>query len=238
MNNQDRHFNVIISMISILAILFIALGAIKFFPQHKDIIDSRPTVPVTEIEIPTVMDKENKWYLENASHFHDYTYYPYFSSDNFSLRDQLINCISAIYYTNFEHKINTNFLKDILSENPVIEPDELSESLIIYNRKYDLGFIRTSSFSLNEEIDLDLLEQIVKNNYSVIVWYSAIEMRQKDYFDGWVYWSYAKPLVIYHINDLNNELYAIDPEKGFISINKNLFEMTWYKCGNRALVIG
>ena len=63
-------------------------------------------------------------------------------------------------------------------------------------------------------------------------------MGQKDYFDGWVYWNYAKPLVIYHINDLNNELYAIDPEEGFISINKNLFEMTWNKCGNRALVIG
>lgn len=238
MNNQGRHFNVIISIVSILAILFIVLGAIKFFPQHKDTIDNRPTIPVTEIEIPTVMDKESKWYLENASHFHDYIYYPYFSSDNSSLRDQLINCISAIYYTNFEHKIDDISLKNVLPENPAIEPSELSESLITYNREHDLGFIRTSSFSLDEEMDLSLLEQIVKNNYSVIVWYSTIEMGQKDYFDGWVYWSYAKPLVIYHINDLNNELYAIDPEEGFISINKNLFEMTWCKCGNRALVIG
>jgi hypothetical protein len=41
--------------------------------------------------------------------------------------------------------------------------------LIAYNREHDLEFIRTSSFSLDEEMNLDLLEQIVKNNYSVIV---------------------------------------------------------------------
>jgi hypothetical protein len=60
MNNQNRHFNVIISIVSILAILFIVLGVIKFFSPHRDTIDSRPTIPVTEMEIPTVMDKESK----------------------------------------------------------------------------------------------------------------------------------------------------------------------------------
>lgn len=236
MKKQNRHFNIIICLISTLALLFIILGFIKSCTKTKVAVENneRPTVPVTQVEMPIVKDKDLLWYLEDVKDLSEYDYQ--IIDEDSSLKGQLTNCINIIY-TGFNIDFSSeNFKEQLFGDmsEQYIGPTQLANSLIAYNKNNNINNIKLAI--LPNTINVKYLKDITDNNYPIIVWYSAKTMGEKDYFDGYAYWSYAKPLIIYSIDE--ETIHAIDIENGYILIDINTFETTWTKCGNRAIVIG
>lgn len=236
MKKQNQRFNIIIYLVSTLALLFITLGFIKNCAKTNSSVekDERPTIPVTQVEIPIVKDKDLLWYLNDVKDLSEY-YYQIIDEDN-SLKGQLTNCINIIY-TSFNIDFSSeNFKEQLFGDmsEQYIGPTQLANSLIAYNKKNNINNIELAI--LPNTINIEYLKNITNNNYPIIVWYSMKTMGEKDYFDGYAYWGYAKPLIVYSIDE--EAVHAIDIENGYISININTFETTWSKCGNRAMVIG
>lgn len=236
MKKQNQRFNIIIYLVSTLALLFIILGFIKNYTKTDSVVenDERPTIPVTQVEMPIIKDKDLLWYLNDVKDLSEY-YYQIIDEDN-SLKGQLANCINIIY-TSFNIDFSSeNFKEQLFGDisEQYIGPTQLANSLIAYNKNNNINNIELAI--LSNTINVQYLKNITDNNYPIIVWYSTKIMGEKDYFDGYAYWDYAKPLIVYSIDE--EATHAIDIENGYISIDINTFETTWSKCGNRAIVIG
>lgn len=235
MRKQNRLFNTIIAIFTILSLLFITLGFIKscgnILKQYEE---ERATIPITQVEIPIVKDKQTVWYLDLVRNPTEY--YVIFNNED-SLKGQLAECVNIIY-TSFNVNFNSENFTDNLFGNmneQYIGPTQLFNSIMTYNRKNNIDDVKIAILP-NDISNLDSLEKITNNNYPIIIWYTVLDLDEKAYFDGYAYWDYAKPLIIYSIDE--NQVYAIDPKDGYINIDKNNFENNWSKCGNRAVIIG
>ena len=233
MKKQNQLFNTITATLIILTILFFCLGCVKVFTtSSRESVETNVPVPVTPVDLPVVEDKKEMWYFSTQRNS---TEYYIISSDDTSLKGQLANCVEIIYKS-FGIDLNSdNFKNDLFGDmdETYVGPTQLINSLTEYNRVNQIMNIQVDSLINNSSINY--LQQIVNNNYPIIVWYSSITLDEKTHFDGYAYWDYAKPLIIYAIDD---QIHVIDPEKGYQAIDKDEFEHTWQKCGNHAVVIG
>lgn len=234
MRKQNRLFNVLIAIFAVLTLLFLSLGCIKNFNKTQINIEEKPTVSVTPVEMPIVTDKEEKWYLHIVKK--PVEYYAFFDYDS-SLRGRLADCVKIIY-----QGFDVNFSKDNFEEelfgtmsDQYIGPTQLINAMLDYNKNNNVMDIKVSDLVIDGNNNFIALREIVNNNYPVIVWYSVKSLDENEYFDSYAYWDYAKPLIVYSIDDT---VHVIDPETGYETIDKDVFETTWIKCGNRAIVIG
>lgn len=233
MRKQNQLFNTIIATLAILTFLFLSLGCIKTF-SNKSVSTERPTIPVTTVEMPIVKDKTEKWYFNIIKE--PVEYYAIFNNND-SLRGQLADCVEIIYQ-GFEINFSTdNFEEELFKtmSDQYIGPTQLINSMIDYNKNNNIMDIQLSDLGIDNNNNMLALQEIVNNNYPVIVWYSTKILEENEYFDGYSYWDYAKPLIVYSIDD---QVHVIDPDGGYKAIEKNEFELVWNKCGNYGVVIG
>ena len=233
MRKQNQLFNTIIATLAILTFLFLSLGCIKTF-SNKSVSAERPTIPVTTVEMPIVKDKTEKWYFNIIKE--PVEYYAIFNNND-SLRGQLADCVEIIYQ-GFEINFSTdNFEEELFKtmSDQYIGPTQLINSMIDYNKNNNIMDIQLSDLGIDNNNNMLALQEIVNNNYPVIVWYSTKILEENEYFDGYSYWDYAKPLIVYSIDD---QVHVIDPDGGYKAIEKNEFELVWNKCGNYGVVIG
>ena len=233
MRKQNQLFNTIIATLAILTFLFLSLGCIKTF-SNKSVSTEKPTIPVTTVEMPIVKDKTEKWYFNIIKE--PVEYYAIFNNND-SLRGQLADCVEIIYQ-GFEINFSIdNFEEELFKtmSDQYIGPTQLINSMINYNKINNIMDIQLSDLATDGNNDIISLQEIVNNNYPVIVWYSTKILEENEYFDGYSYWDYAKPLIVYSIDD---QVHVIDPDDGYKAIEKNEFEFVWSKCGNYGVVIG
>lgn len=233
MRKQNQLFNTIIATLIILTFLFLSLGCIKTF-SNKSAPTERPTIPVTTVEMPIVKDKTEKWYFNIIKE--PVEYYAIFNNND-SLRGQLADCVEIIYQGFEINFLTDNFEEELFKtmSDQYIGPTQLINSMIDYNKANNVMDIQLSDLGIDNNNNMLALQEIVNNNYPVIVWYSTKILEENEYFDGYSYWDYAKPLIVYSIDD---QVHVIDPDSGYRAIEKNEFELIWNKCGNYGVVIG
>ena len=233
MRKQNQLFNTIIATLAILTFLFLSLGCIKTF-SNKSVSTERPTIPVTTVEMPIVKDKTEKWYFNIIKE--PVEYYAIFNNND-SLRGQLADCVEIIYQGFEINFLTDNFEEELFKtmSDQYIGPTQLINSMIDYNKVNNVMDIQLSDLGIDNNNNMLALQEIVNNNYPVIVWYSTKILEENEYFDGYSYWDYAKPLIVYSIDD---QVHVIDPDGGYKAIEKNEFELVWNKCGNYGVVIG
>ena len=233
MRKQNQLFNTIIATLAILTFLFLSLGCIKTF-SNKSVSTERPTIPVTTVEMPIVKDKTEKWYFNIIKE--PVEYYAIFNNND-SLRGQLADCVEIIYQGFEINFLTDNFEEELFKtmSDQYIGPTQLINPMIDYNKVNNVMDIQLSDLGIDNNNNMLALQEIVNNNYPVIVWYSTKILEENEYFDGYSYWDYAKPLIVYSIDD---QVHVIDPDGGYKAIEKNEFELVWNKCGNYGVVIG
>ena len=233
MRKQNQLFNTIIATLAILTFLFLSLGCIKTF-SNKSVSTEKPTIPVTTVEMPIVKDKTEKWYFNIIKE--PVEYYAIFNNND-SLRGQLADCVEIIYQGFEINFLTDNFEEELFKtmSDQYIGPTQLINSMIDYNKANNVMDIQLSDLGIDNNNNMLALQEIVNNNYPVIVWYSTKILEENEYFDGYSYWDYAKPLIVYSIDD---QVHVIDPDSGYRAIEKNEFELIWNKCGNYGVVIG
>lgn len=219
MKKQSQLFKFIIFAIAIISLLFVSLN-FSILKENQNI-------------LTITKEEQIVWYLDLKGI--PVKYHIISNNDNSnSLKEQFSECINIIYKS-FNKNLNLKQFVSQLNKEYIIDPIKLTNFIRSYNREENILDIRIEALS-NSEANLNSLQKITDNNYPVLIWYTKKTLDEKTYFDGDAYWNYAKPLIIYKVD--KDFIYAIDLENGYITIDKDIFENNWNKCGNRAIIIG